>query len=214
MGLLAPALPRVDLQMPPQGRLDDDLFFAICQANRDYRIERNARGDIQIMPPTGALTGKRNSDLLTDLNLWARRDGRGLVFDSSTGFNLPNGATRSPDVAWVLRERLARLSEAERRGFLPLAPDLVIELASATDAVPNLLAKMQRIPRQRGTARLADPARAMPGPGLRRRLRTPLPGPPRGPGRPGPAAGPNPRPHPDLAGGPLAACRPLRLSAQ
>ena len=143
MGLLAPALPRVDLQMPPQGRLDDDLFFAICQANRDYRIERNARGDIQIMPPTGALTGKRNSDLLTDLNVWARRDGRGLVFDSSTGFNLPNGATRSPDVAWVLRERLARLSEAERRGFLPLAPDLVIELASATDAVPDLLAKMR-----------------------------------------------------------------------
>ena len=143
MGLLAPALPRVDLQMPPQGRLDDDLFFAICQANRDYRIERNARGDIQIMPPTGALTGKRNSDLLTDLNLWARRDGRGLVFDSSTGFNLPNGATRSPDVAWVLRERLASLSEAKRRGFLPLAPDLVIELASATDAVPGLLAKMR-----------------------------------------------------------------------
>jgi Uma2 family endonuclease len=143
MGLLAPALPRVDLQMPPQGRLDDDLFFAICQANRDYRIERNARGDIQIMPPTGALTGKRNSDLLTDLNLWARRDGRGLVFDSSTGFNLPNGATRCPDVAWVLRERLASLSEAKRRGFLPLAPDLVIELASATDAVPGLLARMR-----------------------------------------------------------------------
>ncbi len=58
MGLLAPNSRRVDLQMPPQGRLDDDLFFAICQANRDYRIERNARGDIQILPPTGGLTGK------------------------------------------------------------------------------------------------------------------------------------------------------------
>ena len=71
-----------------------------------------------------------------------RRDGRGLVFDASTGFNLPNGATRSPDVAWVWRERIAALSEAERRGFLPLAPDLVIELASPTDDVPDLLAKM------------------------------------------------------------------------
>ena len=143
MGLLAPDLPRVNLQMPAQGRLDDDLFFAICQANRDYRIERNARGDIQIMPPTGGLTGKRNSDLITDLNLWARRDGRGLVFDSSTGFNLPNGATRSPDVAWVRRERIEALSAAQRRGFLPLAPDLVIELASPTDDVPDLLAKMR-----------------------------------------------------------------------
>lgn len=143
MGLLAPDFPRVDLQMPPQVRLDDDLFFAICQANRDYRIERNARGDIQIMPPTGGLTGKRNSDLIIDLGNWARRDGRGLVFDSSTGFDLPNGSTRSPDVAWVLRERLDRLTEAQRRGFLPLAPDLVIELASPTDAVSGLVAKMR-----------------------------------------------------------------------
>lgn len=143
MGLLAPDFRRVDLQMPPQGRLDDDLFFAICQANRDYRIERNAQGDIQIMPPTGGLTGKRNSDLIIDLGNWARRDGRGLVFDSSTGFNLPNGATRSPDVAWVLRERLAHLTEAQQRGFLPLAPDLVIELASPTDTVTDLVAKMR-----------------------------------------------------------------------
>ena len=143
MGLLAPDFPSVDLQMPPQGRLDDDLFFAICQANRDYRIERNARGDIRIMPPTGGLTGKRNSDLIIDLGNWARCDGRGLVFDSSTGFNLPNGAIRSPDAAWVLRERLERLSEAQRRGFLPLAPDLVIELASPTDAVLALVAKMR-----------------------------------------------------------------------
>jgi Uma2 family endonuclease len=143
MGLLAPDLPRVDLRMPPQVGLDDDLFFAICQANRDYRIERNARGDIQIMPPTGGLTGKRNSDLLIDLGNWARRDGRGLVFDSSTGFNLPNGATRSPDVAWVRRERIEALSAAERRGFLPLAPDLVIELASPTDAISELVAKMR-----------------------------------------------------------------------
>ncbi len=142
MGLLAPNSRRVDLQMPPQGRLDDDLFFAICQANRDYRIERNARGDIQILPPTGGLTGKRNSDLTTDLGNWARRDGRGLVFDSSTGFNLPNGATRSPDVAWVLRKRLEQLTEAQQRGFLPLAPDLVIELASPTDTVTDLVAKM------------------------------------------------------------------------
>jgi Uma2 family endonuclease len=143
MGTLTPNLPRVDLQMPPHTRLDDDLFFAICQANRDYRIERNAQGVIQIMPPTGGLTGTRNSDLIVDMGTWARKDGRGLVFDSSTGFTLRNGATRSPDVAWVLRERLARLSEGEKRCFLPLAPDLVIELASPADSVPDLVAKMR-----------------------------------------------------------------------
>ena len=141
MGFTA-ELPRVDLRIPPNLRLDDDLFFALCEANRDYRFERSADGDIQIMPPTGGLTGKRNSDLVTDVNLWARRDGRGLVFDSSTGFVLPNGAVRSPGCAWVLRERLARLSEREQQRFLPLAPDFVIELASASDDPAVLFAKM------------------------------------------------------------------------
>jgi Uma2 family endonuclease len=142
MGPFTPDLPRVDLHMPPGVRLDDGLFFALCEANRDYRIERDARGDIAIMPPTGALTGRRNSDLITDFNLWARQDGRGAVFDSSTGFDLPNGATRSPDLAWVLRERLQGMSERQIGRCLPLAPDLAIELASPTDAVSGLLAKM------------------------------------------------------------------------
>ena len=136
-------LPRVHLRVPPDVRVDDNLLFAICQANRDYRIERNAQGDIQIMPPTGGVTGRRNSDLIVDLGSWARRDGRGVVFDSSTGFVLPNGALVSPDCSWVLRERLARLSDDEKRQFLPLAPDFVIELASPTDGHTNLVAKMR-----------------------------------------------------------------------
>ena len=140
---LTPDLPRVDLHLPPNSKLDDDLFFAICQANRDYRIERSAAGDIQIMPPTGGETGRKNSELIIDLGIWARQDGRGLVFDSSTGFLLPSGATRSPDVSWVLRERLAGLTEDQKRGFLPLAPDLVVELASPTDRTEELQAKMR-----------------------------------------------------------------------
>jgi len=136
-------LPRVDLRVPPAVKLDDALFFAICQANREYRIERSARGDIHIMPPTGGITGKRNSDLIIDLGLWARQNGRGVVFDSSTGFLLPNGAVLSPDCSWVLRERLARLSDKEKKQFLPLAPDFVIELASASDHRTELIAKMR-----------------------------------------------------------------------
>jgi len=135
--------PRVDLQVPPRVRLDDDLFFAICQANRDCRIERTATGDLQIMPPTGGVTGKRNCDLIVDVGLWARQDGRGVAFDSSTGFILPNGAVRSPDCSWVLRERLTRLSDQEQQQFLPLAPDFVIELASPTDELAGLTAKMR-----------------------------------------------------------------------
>jgi Uma2 family endonuclease len=122
--------------------MDDEQFFTFCRENPDYRIERDARGEILIMPPTGAETGRRNTDLLTELNLWARRDGSGIVFDSSTGFRLPNGATRSPDAAWVARRRLAGLSAEEKERFLPLAPDFVVELASPTDDPEQLAEKM------------------------------------------------------------------------
>jgi Uma2 family endonuclease len=140
----AAALPgRIDLAIPPAMRLDDEQLFAFCAANRDLRIERNADGDLEIMPPTGAETGHRNAELALDFGIWARQDGRGVVFDSSTGFLLPNGAMRSPDLAWILRGRLAQLSAEQKRRFLPLVPDLVVELASPSDDPDNLHAKLR-----------------------------------------------------------------------
>ena len=133
----------IHLRLPSTMQMDDDQFFAFCQANADYRIKRDADGEIAIMPPTGGETGRRNSDLITDINIWARRDGTGVVFDSSTGFRLPNGSTRSPDAAWVLRERLALIATADKDRFLPLAPDFVLELASPSDDTDALDRKMQ-----------------------------------------------------------------------
>ncbi len=138
------ALPsHLALRIPTALGLDDERLFAICQANPELRIERNAHGDLEIMPPTGAETGARNAELILEFGLWARQDGRGRVFDSSTGFLLPNGAMRSPDVAWVQHDRLAAVSPAQKRQFLPLAPDVVIELASPSDAPESLFEKMR-----------------------------------------------------------------------
>ena len=82
------------------------------------------------MPPTGSRTGWRNSELNYQLVQWAKADGTGLTFDSSTGFTLPDGAKRSPDGAWVRRERWEALSEEEQDEFAPLCPDFVLELRS------------------------------------------------------------------------------------
>ena len=119
-----------------------DGFFALCAANRDLRIERSAHGDILIMPPTGGRTGVRSGELLLRLRLWADQDGSGVVFDSSSGFELPSGAIRSPDVAWVNRMRLAALSPEQKETFLPLCPDFVIELRSPSDRLAILQEKM------------------------------------------------------------------------
>jgi len=135
--------PLIVLQLRPVVDLTDDQFFAFCQINRDLRIERTSEGEIEIMPPTGGTTSERNSEAGMQLRLWAKRDGTGAVFDSSGGFNLPNGATRSPDAAWVLRSRLAALTSAQREKFIPLCPDFVVETRSPSDSFATLQAKMQ-----------------------------------------------------------------------
>jgi Uma2 family endonuclease len=117
-------------------------FLALCAANRDLRLERSAQADILIMPPTGGRTGVRSGEIFFHLRQWADRDGSGVVFDSSTGFELPNGAIRSPGAAWLKRVRLAELAPEQREGFLPVCPDFVIELRSPSDRFAVLQEKM------------------------------------------------------------------------
>ncbi|MBK1617445.1 MULTISPECIES: Uma2 family endonuclease [Chromatiaceae] len=138
-----PGFSGLNLRLPRQCSRDNDWLVALCEANRELRIERSSQGDIVIMPPTGAETGARNAELTRLFGNWAATDRRGRVFDSSTGFLLPNGAMRSPDLAWVRNARLAKLSAEQKRAFLPLAPDVVIELASASDHPEALHAKMR-----------------------------------------------------------------------
>ncbi len=132
----------ITLNLEPVIHLTDEQFYQLCQANRDVRFERTASCELIVMPPTGWETGNRNSKLTTRLELWSEADATGLAFDSSTGFKLPNGADRSPDAAWVRQERLKALNPDPAK-FLPLAPDFVVELRSATDNLEKLQAKMQ-----------------------------------------------------------------------
>jgi Uma2 family endonuclease len=124
-------------------QLSDDDFYNLCQANRELKLERTAKGELVVMSPTGGEGGIGEADLITDLNIWNRSSRLGVVFSSSTGFKLPNGANRSPDAAWVRKERWEALSQEQRRKFPPLAPDFVIELRSATDELEPLQMKMQ-----------------------------------------------------------------------
>jgi Uma2 family endonuclease len=123
--------------------MSDHDFFEFCQLNRDWRIECTADGDLIVMAPTGGRTGKRNFTLTGLFFPWVEADGRGVGFDSSTGFKLPNGAKRSPDLAWVRRSRWEALSEKQQEEFPPLCPDFVVELRSPSDELDTLQAKMQ-----------------------------------------------------------------------
>jgi Uma2 family endonuclease len=123
--------------------LTDEQFWQLCQNNRDYQFERTASGELLIMPPTGGETGRRNVKATTQLDLWNSQNNLGEVFDSSTGFQLPNGAKRSPDASWVKIERWNALTPEEREKFPPICPDFVLELRSRTDSLAELQGKMQ-----------------------------------------------------------------------
>jgi Uma2 family endonuclease len=123
--------------------LTDDQFYYLCRQNEVLRFEMTAQGEMIVMPPVGGMSGGRESDLNADVQIWNRQSGLGKVFSSSTIFRLPNGAKRSPDVAWVEINRWNALSAIDQEKFPPITPDFVIELRSRTDSLPTLQAKMQ-----------------------------------------------------------------------
>ncbi len=119
-----------------------DQFVRFCAGNGDLRFELTAEKELIVMPPANPETGWQNSLLNAMLFNWARQDGSGMTFDSSTAFTFLNGAVRSPDCSWVTKARWEPLPIDERRRFSNLVPDFVMELRSPSDRLPELRAKM------------------------------------------------------------------------
>lgn len=132
----------VTIQLDPVMQLSEEQFFALCQLNRDLKIERNATGELVFMSPTGAEGEERNFNLIGQLWAWTTEDDTGVGFGSSGGFTLPNGAVRSPDAAWIKKSRWQGIEPELRKRFAPLCPDFVVELCSETDGLQVLQEKM------------------------------------------------------------------------
>jgi Uma2 family endonuclease len=122
--------------------LTQDQFFRLCGDNPELRLELTARKEIIVMSPTNSKTGMRNAEINRQLGNWAKQDGRGVFFDSNTGFVLPNGANRSPDASWILRHRWDALTPQQQSVFAPICPDFVIELWSPSDILNELQFKL------------------------------------------------------------------------
>lgn len=124
-------------------RISKEDFFQFCAINNSWKLELTKEGDLIIMMPAGGETGRSNFKLIGAFHAWVEADGTGEGFDSNTGFILPNGAERSPDMAWVRKERWEALSQKQREEFVPLCPDFVVELRSRTDRLKPLQEKME-----------------------------------------------------------------------
>ena len=144
---LTPTEPEtLSLELPRELTLQvtQDQFKALATANPDLRLERTATGALIVSPPAGGESGRQNLRISTQLGNWSEtHEELGEAFDSSTGFRLPNGAIRAPDAAWLGLDRWQALTPEQRKGFVPLCPDFVVELRSESDRLPILQAKMQ-----------------------------------------------------------------------
>jgi Uma2 family endonuclease len=123
--------------------LTREQFYQLCEENPDLKLERNPQGELIIMPPTGGETGRSNVNLILQVASWNEQNQLGEVFDSSTGFTLPSGADRSPDVSWVEKSRWNTLTKEQKEKFIPLCPDFVIEILSPNDSLKKTQQKMQ-----------------------------------------------------------------------
>ncbi|MDQ6762069.1 MAG: Uma2 family endonuclease [Bacteroidota bacterium] len=137
-----------DITLSVKGTVSDSMsdqeFFDFCQDNDALRIERDENKQIIIMAPTNMDTGRQNSDLATDLAIWNRKEKKGVCFDSSTGFTLPDGSVRSPDVSWMANEKANNVPKEEKKKFARICPDFVIELKSPSDNLKYLTTKMHK----------------------------------------------------------------------
>ncbi|MEA5419827.1 Uma2 family endonuclease [Spirulina sp. CCNP1310] len=133
------------LELPLDLQLSVSLaqFAVLAASNRELQLERTAKGELVVNPPTGWETGKRNFALIGQLYRWHEEYQQGEAFDSSAGFTLPNGAIRSPDVCWVSPGRWGALTAEQRGTFPQVCPDFVVELRSPSDRLPLVQAKMR-----------------------------------------------------------------------
>ena len=131
-------------RLRPPVPLSDEELMAFSAANKPCKVERLASGEMLVKAPSGYKNNLRKAYVVHELFAWAEGDGRGEVFSSNAGFNLPDGSTLSPDAGWVERSRVSALSEYQRERFLPFAPDFLIEILSPSDSLPELNAKMEQ----------------------------------------------------------------------
>ena len=130
------------LRLDPIVQLTDSQIEALSSINEILRIERNAQGDLELQYLRPTVNGYRNAKISTQLHFWTEENGSGVAFGSSVGFTLPNSALRSPDASWILKSRLAELTDEEKNGFPPISPDFLIELRSETDNLSIVRRKM------------------------------------------------------------------------
>ena len=131
------------ISLRPSVTLTDEELMRFSRENKQYKIERNRRGEITIMTPVGGLGSTQEEYVSGEFYIWTKQNATGKSFSPSGGFNLPDGSCLSPDVAWMPLSRWNALTLKQQTGFPPLCPEFIIEVRSASDLRRMVEEKMQ-----------------------------------------------------------------------
>src|SRR5579862_7346468 len=137
-------VPGLTVRRQDREGFSDNDYWEFCSANPGLRVERTSEGEINIVPPAGGESDYQSAEVVIQLGEWARNDGRGKTFGMSVQYLLPDRSGLSPDAAWVSNQSLARLSKKDRKRFLRLSPEFVVEVLSPSDNLKTAKAKMER----------------------------------------------------------------------
>lgn len=98
------------------------------------------KGEILEVTPASGRSSRIGGRIYALFLRHGEEQGLGWAFPADSGFILfPDRQTvRSPDAAFVLRHRLA----GEPEGFVPVVPDIAVEVLSPSDRLPDAFAKV------------------------------------------------------------------------
>lgn len=107
-----------------------------------YRYEL-IDGELKTMPPTGAEHGGFTSDISTEVGYFVRRNNLGRCFGAGTGFRIAENPPTivAPDFAFIVQ---ARVPNPLPPKFVPVVPDLVLEVRSPGDTAREVADKITR----------------------------------------------------------------------
>jgi Uma2 family endonuclease len=123
------------------GATKDDVR-RLSSENPGWRVELEPDGTLTISPPAGYASGVRYAVLTAKMQFWGESHGY-IVGDSSGGVALPNGAVVAPDTTLIAADRWRQLSLEEREDFVPIVPDVAVELVSKTDRPAETRRRLQ-----------------------------------------------------------------------
>lgn len=118
-------------------RMKADQFWQMSQSDETHQELIN--GEIHEMAPTGWLHGDVTHELAWHLENYVREHKAGRLTAAETGFRLDENTVLAPDIAFIREDRVP---ESIPEGFVPLAPDLAVEVMSPSNSASEMSRKI------------------------------------------------------------------------